>query len=496
MCGIVGMLAQSNNHVSPEIYESAIALQHRGQDSAGMATYNGQFHIKKGMGLVRDVFGQQDMMQLKGNMGIGFNRYTTTGSHSHFEEIQPFIVNAPYGLVFAFNGNIYNAYQLKMELQERDLRHINSDSDAEVLLNVFAYELSCTKRRHFFDAICQAVKGVHERVKGGYSVVMMIAGMGLVAFRDPHGIRPLVWGKRGGFKAHGRKEQSDHIFASENTMFEVLGFEFYRDVAHGEVVFVDLQSNVHTRIVLQKEFRPCIFEYVYFARPDAFLNGVSVHRARLRMGQNLARKIKREYPDLPIDIVIPAPETADSAALACAHELGVRFSKAIVQNKFIGRTFIMAGDKARMQANRYKLSVIDFEVNGKNVLVVDDSIVRGNVSRHIVQLMKKHGAKKVYFASASPPLRWPDLYGIDLPTRDEYIAYNRTVKEIRENIGADMLIYQDLEDLVEAVTRRGDLKFSRPHTAYFDGDYPTKDVGGKVLAKVEAYRKKQRSLSI
>ena len=486
MCGIAGIF--SNNQVATELYESLLALQHRGQDSAGISTYGCRFHLKKGMGLVRDVFKQESMQGLKGNIGIGQVRYPTVGGGT-LEDAQPFMVNSPYGIAMVHNGNIFNFPQLKEELFKENLRQVNSNCDVEAILNVFAHELTRFCHRDFFDSICKAVESVYLRAKGGYSVLAVIADKGLIAFRDPHGIRPLVWGQR------KTSFKTEHIFASENTMFEILDFDFYRDVEPGEVVFIDFNGKVHQRSVLKKEFRPCIFEYVYFARVDAFLNGVSVYRARLRMGQNLARKIKREYPNLPIDVVIPAPQSADTAGLACAHELGVRYTEGIVKNHFIGRTFIMPGQEIRQKANRYKLSVIDFEVRDKNVLVIDDSIVRGNVSRHIVKLMRAHGAKNVYFASAAPPLKYPDLYGIDLPTQDEYIAYNRTIEDIRKLIGADLLIYQDLEDLIEAVTRRGDLKFTRPHTAYFNGDYPTSDVDEHVLAEVERQRKEERAKS-
>lgn len=484
MCGIVGTI--SSQSVAAGIYESLICLQHRGQDSAGVATYGSQFHLVKGIGLVREVIREKHIQTLKGSAGIGQVRYPTVGGNA-VEEVQPFIVNEPYGIAMAHNGNLYNFWSLKKELFEKDLRYTNSNNDVEVILNVFSSALSNQHDGDFFDALCHAVQSVHDRCKGAYSVVALIAGKGLLAFRDPHGIRPLVWGQRAGGSVG-----KDHLFASENTSFQILGYEMVRDVEPGEAVFVSFDGAVQTRIVDQREFRPCIFEYVYFARPDAVLNGVSVQRARLRMGQNLAKKIRRVHAELPIDIVIPAPESANPAALACAHELGVRYSKGLVKNRFIGRTFIMPGQEMRMKANKYKLSVVPFEVKDKNVLVVDDSIVRGNVSRHIIQLMRDHGARHVYFASASPPLRYPDLYGIDLPTRQEYIAYNRSEDEIREYIGADVLIYQDLEDLVEAVTRKGDVKFTRPHTAYFNGDYPTDDVTPEVLAEVEERRKKER----
>lgn len=484
MCGIIGTIG--NNEVAIEIYEGLIALQHRGQESAGIATYNKQFHLHKGMGLVREVFKQHDIESLKGNMGLGLVRYSTIGS-STLEEVQPFIVNAPYGITMVHNGNLYNSWRLKEELFTQDLRFINSGNDAEVLLNLFANGLACSRADDFFEKLCDAVRHVYARARGGYSVIALIAGKGLVAFRDPFGIRPLVWGTR------TASLRDEHMFASENTMFQTLGYQYFRDVEHGQIVYVNMQGKVQSRLIQQQEFRPCIFEYVYFARADALLNGVSVYRARLRMGQNLAAKIKRTHPGLPIDIVIPAPSTAATAALSCAHELGVRYSEGIHKNQFIGRTFIMPGNPQRQKANQFKLSVIDFEVRNKNVLIVDDSIVRGNVSRHIVNLVRQHGAKQVYFASCAPPLRWPDLYGIDLPTREEYMAYNKSEEEIRKDIGADALIYQDLSDLIEAVTRKGDLKFTRPHVAYFNGEYPTEDVTEELLKEIEEQRRAERA---
>ena len=354
---------------------------------------------------------------------------------------------------------------------------------------MFAVSLENEIKRHadFFDALCASVASVFQRVRGGYSVVLCIAGKGLVAFRDPYGIRPLVWGQRPSGIAG-----VDHVFASEDTSFQILGYDLLRDVERGEVIWVRQDGSVQSRIVMQREFRPCIFEYVYFARPDAFLNNVSVYRARLRMGQNLARKIQRMHPSLSFDVVIPAPFSANTAALSCASVLGTRYSEGIYKNPFVGRTFIMPGTSQRQRANKYKLSVIEFEVKGKDVLVVDDSIVRGNVSRHIIEIIRRHGARSVSFASASPPLRFPDVYGIDLPTREELIAYNRSVEEVRSLIGADVLIYQDLDDLIEAVTRKGNLAFSKPHCAYFDGDYPTGDVTEELLSRIESARAQER----
>lgn len=495
MCGIAGII-NKNNEVATELYESLIALQHRGQDAAGMATYNQGFHSKKGLGFVREVFQQQDVESLKGTMGIGHVRYPTAGGIK-IEDAQPFLFEtdlfetAP-GLALAHNGNIFNALDLKREILDKRRHDINTNNDAAIILHILGLDLSqrssddpaSESGASFFDALCSAVEGIYKQAKGGYSVVALIANKGLIAFRDPHGVRPLVWGTRNG---------GDHIFASENSMFDQLKYEFNRDVEPGELVFVGLDGQVKSRVIMQKEFRPCVFEYVYFARPDATLNGVNVYRARKLMGENLAAKIKRVHPSLPIDVVVPAPDSASTAALAVAYNLEVKYSQALVKNMFIGRTFIMPGQKIRQQANHRKLSVIEQEVRGRNILVVDDSIVRGNVSRHIVNLLREHGAKAVYFASASPALRWPDLYGIDLPTREEYVAYNRTEEQIREFIGADVLIYQDLPDLVEAVMRDGNLKFKRMHTAYFDGDYATGDVDEKVLVGVEGFRKEQKS---
>jgi len=484
MCGIVGII--SNKKVAVEIYEGLMCLQHRGQDSAGIATYNNQFHQKKGLGLVRDIFHQQHMDNLDGNLGIGWLRYPTVGGKTTIEDTQPFVVNSPYGIAMVHNGNIFNFHQLKQELSKENLRHINSNNDVEVILNVFAHELSRFCHRDFFDSICLAVESVYKRVKGAYSVVAVIADKGIIAFRDPNGIRPLVWGQRKtSFKI-------EHIFTSENTMFRILNFEFYRNLEPGEVVFIDLNGEVKNKRIVKKEFTPCIFEYVYFARPDAVLDDVSVYRSRLRMGQNLAKKIKKDYPDLEIDAVIPAPESSTPAAMSLAKELGVKFTLGLIKNHFIGRTFIMPGQKVRKRANEFKLSPIEFEIRDKNILVVDDSIVRGNVSRHIVKLMRSSGAKKVYFASTSPALRWPCLYGIDLPTKEEYIANNLTEAEIAKSLDADLVIYQNLDDLVEAVVRKGDIKFKNPCAACFCGKYPTGDINEEVLAEIDSQRKTER----
>lgn len=479
MCGIVGII--SNNQVAPEIYDALLALQHRGQDACGICTFSGQFHLKKGLGLVRDIFREKDMMRLKGNVGIGHTSYVTVGGLS-YEDSQPFYVESPYGLTLAHNGNLYNSKELKKELMEKDLRHVNSNSDGEVLLNILGDGLRKGRRGNFVEVVFRAVANIHKRAKGAYSIVSFIGNQGLLAFRDPYGIKPLVMGKREkGF-------QPEYIFASENTMFNALGFEYVRDVEPGEAIFIDNKREVHSKIIKQKGYRPCIFEYVYFARPDAMLDQVSVYRSRLRMGQNLAKKIKKLHPDLEIDVVIPAPSTANTAALSCAHQLGVRYTEGLVKNQFVGRTFIMPGQEKRKKSVKQKLSPIGLEIKDKNVLIVDDSIVRGTTSQQIISLVRDFGAKKVYFAVTAPPLRWPCLYGIDMPTRGEFAANNLIEEEIRKSIGADVLVYQDLDDLIEAVTRKGDHKITRPCTACFNGEYPTCGVNEELLKKIEEER--------
>ena len=470
-----------NNDVAVDIYEGLVGLQHRGQDSCGIITYNKQFHLKKGLGLVRDVFDEKNMMRLQGNLGIGHTRYVTVGN-VNLEDAQPFKIEAPYGIALAHNGNLFNFHELKEELFKKDLRHINSNCDAEVILNILAEELSKNTNGDFVENLFKAVTGVHRRSKGAYSVVGIIAGKGMFAFRDPYGIKPLVMGERKG------SLQKEYIFASENTMFNALDFDYVRDVQPGEVVFVDEKREIHSKVIDQKGPTPCIFEYVYFARPDSMLDHISVYRARLRMGQNLAKKIKKEKPDLEIDVVIPAPSTANTAALSLAHEMGVRYTEGLYKNNFIGRTFIMPGQEKRKKSVKLKLSPIGLEIKDKNVLIVDDSIVRGNTSLQIVNLVRKYGAKNVYFAVTCPPLRFPCLYGIDMPSRKQFIAHDLDVEEIRKRINADYLVYQELDDLIEAVTRKGDHKIERPCCACFDSKYPTGDVTEEILQKAEEQR--------
>lgn len=466
-------------------------MQHRGQDAAGIVTYNKSFHIKKGLGLVRNIFREKDMLRLKGNIGIGHVRYPTAGV-GNIEEAQPFIVFSPFGIALSHNGNVFNAKELKQELLEKNFRYINSGSDAEVILNIIASYLEDTKNKNgiFFDKLCKAIEEVYKKCRGAYAITALIAGKGLVAFRDPVGIRPLVWGKR------NKSFRTEHLFASETVMFEMLDYKYHRNVKAGEVVFVDMQGKVFTKQLSCKEHRPCIFEYVYFARPDAFLNEVSVYRARLRMGQNLAKKIKKIYGEkLDIDVVIPAPSTANTAALSVSSELGIRYTEALIKNHFIGRTFIMPGQNIRKNSVRYKLSPIETEIRNKNILIVDDSIVRGNTSRQIVSMIRRYGAKKIYFASASPPLKFPCMSGIDMPNREGFIANKLDVKSVAKSIGVDELIYQDLEDLIEAVTRKGKLEFKRPCTGCFNRDYASCNITKEDLNKIEQTRREDAEIS-
>lgn len=489
MCGVVGILSQKP--VASELYESLIHLQHRGQDAAGIMTYNTRFHSKKGVGFVRDIFDEHNMQRLQGNVGIGHTRYPTAGGFS-MEEAQPFWTSVPYGIAMAHNGNVVNYNELVKELQEKHQRYVNSTSDTEVILQLFADALSYSttngQAKQFFDHICEAVENVFDSVSGSYSAVCMIIGKGMVAFRDPHGIRPLAMGKR-----HNPDGTTDYIFSSETTMFYVLGFELAGMVSPGEVIFVSQDGTAHKQILRQEQFTPCVFEYVYFSRPDTMMNDVSVYRARLRMGQNLANLWKEKYPELIPDIVIPAPATANTAALSFAHELGVRYSEGLYKNPFIGRTFIMPGQEERKRSVRYKLVPQETEIRNKTVLIVDDSIVRGNTSKQIVKMIYEFGAKKVYFVSTCPPVKLPCFYGVDMPTRSELIASNLTEKEIQNYMGVDILLYQRIEDLVEAVTRKGEHHIDRPCMACLDGWYVTGDVDEKKMVEMENKRVMERN---
>ncbi len=482
MCGIIGIVGK--NPVNQLLYDGLLVLQHRGQDAAGIVTSDGgTFYMHKNNGLVQDVFQTRHMRSLIGNVGIAHVRYPTAGSSSA-AEAQPFYVNSPFGIVLGHNGNLTNSEQLKQEMFRQDLRHINTTSDSEVLLNVLAHEIESTARSAALDVdmIFNAVAGVHRRVKGAYGVVAMIANYGLLAFRDPHGIRPLVIGRQETDKG------VEHIVASESVALDVLGFQLVRDVAPGEAIFIDMDGNFHSRQCAENpKLTPCIFEYVYLARPDSVIDGVSVYQTRLHMGESLAEKIHREWKDLHIDVVIPIPDTSRPSALQLANALNLTYREGFIKNRYIGRTFIMPGQALRKKSVRQKLNPIGMEFKGKNVLLVDDSIVRGTTSQRIVQMAREAGANKVFFASAAPPVRFPNVYGIDMPSRDELLATGRTDEEICKEIGADALIYQDLDALVK------DIQLSNPNLTQFDcscfdGKYVTGDITEAYLAAIEAAR--------
>ena len=481
MCGILGILAKGPANQS--LYDGLLVLQHRGQDAAGILTSDAnRIYLRKDNGFVRDVFQHHHMLALKGNMGIGHVRYPTAGCNSP-AEAQPFYVNSPFGLALAHNGNLTNAAQIKDELFREDLRHINTDSDSEILLNVFAHELQAVaKLRLTPDQLFRAVSAVHRRCRGAYAVTMLIAGVGILAFRDPHGIRPLVYGKRE--TDHG----TEYMFASESVALDVLGFERVRDVAPGEAMFVDVNGEFHSQQCAEKPVLvPCIFEFVYFARPDSMIDGIYVHKTRLRMGEKLASKVKRVWTDHDIDVVIPIPDTSRTAALQLAYQLDIPYREGFIKNRYIGRTFIMPGQAERKKSVRQKLNAIGVEFKGKNVLLVDDSIVRGTTSKQIIQMARDSGARKVYFASAAPPVRFPNVYGIDMPSVHELIGNGRTEDQIAAAIGADHLIYQDLKDLIEAA-HEGNPKIQKFDASCFDGQYITGDVSRDYLERIEQAR--------
>ena len=481
MCGIIGIVARSS--VNQMIYDGLTVLQHRGQDAAGIATYeDGRLYLRKSNGLVRDVFHTRHMANLRGRMGIGHVRYPTAGVASN-AEAQPFYVNSPYGITLAHNGNLTNAEKLKRELFEDDLRHINTQSDSEVLLNVFAHELqSFGKFRIDASDIFRAIARLHERCSGGYAAVVMITGVGIVAFRDPYGIRPIVFGER---ETAGGTE---YAVASESVAIDALGFNLTRDLAPGEVLFISKEGEVHTqRYASATHYAPCIFEHVYLARPDSIIDGISVHKARMRMGEALAEKIKREWPSQDIDVVIPIPDTARTAALELAHALNLKYREGFIKNRYIPRTFIMPGQAMRRKSVRQKLNAIGLEFEGKNVLLVDDSIVRGTTSTQIIEMAREAGARKVYFASAAPPVRYPNVYGIDMPTSEELIAHNRSDDEIGKSIGADGLIYQELDALVDCA-RRGNPDIAEFEQSCFSGEYITGDVNDVYLRRIGMQR--------
>src|SRR5690554_450000 len=481
MCGIVGIVGKRD--VNLQLYDALTILQHRGQDAAGIMTcHNGKLAQQKANGLVQDVFRTRHMQRLIGSIGIGHVRYPTAGS-SGPAMAQPFYVNSPYGIALAHNGNLTNADKLSEELFKTDLRHVNTDSDSEVLLNVFAHELQLQgKLQPTADDIFAAVSGVHKRVSGGYSVVSLIARYGLVAFRDPYGIRPLVYGKR------ESELGTEYMVASESVALNVLGFELIDDVAPGEAIYITDDGELFRRQCAENpSLNPCIFEHVYFARPDSIMDGISVYKARLRQGEKLAEKILRERPDHDIDVVIPIPDSSRVAGQALAQGLGVKFREGLVKNRYIGRTFIMPGQQQRKKSVRQKLNPIDLEFKGKVVLLVDDSIVRGTTCQQIIQMARDAGAAKVYFASAAPAIKFPNVYGIDMPTASELIAHGRTHDEVCQEIGADWLIYQDLDDLI-AASNEGNSRVKEFDCAVFTGEYVTGQVTQEYLEKLAAAR--------
>jgi amidophosphoribosyltransferase len=477
MCGFLGVL--NSESAVREIYDGLVAVQHRGQDAAGIVTYDGRFHVKKGEGLVRDIFSSENIERLKGGIGIGHVRYPTVGSGGG-EDAQPFIINYPYGVVMAHNGNVANYHDLKRELEVRESRHIDSGCDVEVMLNIFAGALGRTADDGFeIESFYRAVGEVFGRVSGSYSVVGMIAGQGLFAFRDPYGIKPMAFGRR---KSRG---QPSFAVASESVVLDLLGFEDIRTPRPGEALFIDLAGEVHTRQVAEPKAHPCLFEFVYFARPDSVLDGISVYHSRIRMGELLAKKIRQL--NLEIDVVVPVPDSARTGGQAIATALGLPFREGLVKNRYVGRTFIMPNDHLRKRSLGHKLNAIRSVFEGKKVLIVDDSIVRGHTSHWIVDLVRRNGAKKVYFASTAPPIRFPCVYGIDMQTRSEFIARNRTPEDVARLLGADQVIYQELDDLKTAVLT-GNPALREACAACFCGEYPTGDVTPEMLAEIEAER--------
>ncbi|MGI9223047.1 MAG: amidophosphoribosyltransferase [Woeseiaceae bacterium] len=481
MCGVVGIV--SSKPVNQAIYDALTVMQHRGQDAAGIVTWGKRgLQQRRSNGLVRDVFRHRHMLRLRGKVGIGHVRYPTAGG-SKSSEAQPFYVNSPYGICLAHNGNLTNHDELAELLVDEDRRHLSTDSDSEVLLNVFAHELHIRANGHPTpDQVFDSVEALHKRCKGGYAVVALIVGHGIVAFRDPNGIRPLVVGER------KTGDATDYIVASESVALDVLQFDRLRDLKPGETIYIENAGRLHSR-EHRGEVRhtPCIFEYVYFARPDSILDDISVYKARLRMGEQLAGKIVREFPDHDIDVVIPIPDTSRTAALQVAYHLGVKYREGFIKNRYIGRTFIMPGQAERAESVRRKLNAIDLEFRGKNVLLVDDSIVRGTTSKQIIKLAREAGARKVYFASAAPPVRYPNVYGIDMPAASELIANGRDVEEIEKLIGADRLMYQDLHGLIRSV-RHDNSDITEFDTSCFSGEYVAGDVTDEYLTKLELRR--------
>ncbi|HGH8117624.1 amidophosphoribosyltransferase [Vibrio cholerae] len=480
MCGIVGIVGTTP--VNQSIYDALTVLQHRGQDAAGICTIeSNRFRLRKANGLVRDVFEAKHMQRLQGNVGIGHVRYPTAGSSSA-SEAQPFYVNSPFGITLAHNGNLTNANQVRQKLFEKDRRHVNTTSDSEVLLNVLAHEIDTVKGNVTADDVFRAISNVHHTIRGAYAVAAMIIGHGMIAFRDPHGIRPLCLGKR---EVNG---QLEYMVASESVALDAVGFDFVRDVAPGEAIYATFDGELYTKQCADNPaLNPCIFEFVYFARPDSFIDKISVYSARVEMGKRLGERIKNDYSDLDIDVVIPIPETSCDIALQIAQAIDKPYRQGFVKNRYVGRTFIMPGQQQRKKSVRRKLNAIRSEFKDKNVLLVDDSIVRGTTSEQIIEMARDSGAKKVYIVSAAPEIRFPNVYGIDMPSANELIAHGRDNDAICKQIGADALIFQTLEDLVEAV-RCGNPDIVKFEASVFNGEYVTGDIDQQYLDFLESMR--------
>jgi len=483
MCGIVGVISQAP--VNQLIYDALLLLQHRGQDAAGIVTMQGtKCFMHKARGMVRDVFRTRNMRALPGSVGLGQVRYPTAGNAYSEEEAQPFYVNAPFGIVLVHNGNLINAAALKQELIDIDRRHINTQSDTEVLINILAHELEAAVRDRPLSpaAVFDAVRAVHRRLKGSYAVVSLIAGHGLLAFRDPYGIRPLSFGES------GSADSPEVMIASESVAIEGTGHKFTRDVAPGEAIFIDLQGRIHAQQCAEHPvLTPCMFEYVYLARPDSILDGVSVYQARLNLGETLAQRVISTIPPNAIDVVVPIPESSRPSAMQLAQRIGKPYREGFVKNRYVGRTFIMPGQGVRKKSVRQKLNAIGVEFRGRNVLLVDDSIVRGTTSKEIVQMAREAGARKVYMASAAPPVRFPNVYGIDMPTKEELIAHDRSTEEIRDFIGADALIYQDIAAMKRVVSTLNPA-LRGFEASCFDGVYITGDVSAADFDAMAAQR--------
>ena len=478
MCGVIGIIG--NEDVFKDLYQGLLAIQHRGQDAAGMITFDDRFHTKKGNGLVNDIFDADNAKRLTGPVGIGHTRYPTIGG-GRGEDAQPFFVNSPFGIIMAHSGNVVNYAEVKSALFKKHRRILNSDNDVEAILNIFAQELAAQDTLELQpEHIYQAVKGVFDQIKGSYAVVAYIAGQGMVAFRDPYGIKPLVYGKR-------RDGLIPSIaVASESVSLNIMNFDEIKNILPGQVLFIDSRRRLHTRRLVQRAHSPCLFEWVYFARPDSFIDDVNVYNCRIRLGRFLAEEIKKR--DLSIDVVVPIPDSARDAAIEIARSLDLPYREALVKNRYIGRTFIMPSEKSRRSSVRQKLNPIKSEFEGKNVLLVDDSIVRGNTSRSIIEMVRECGAKKVYFGSYSPPLRFPCVYGIDMQTHQEFIAADSTPEEVARKIGADLVIYQSLAALKKAV-HMGNKDLNTFCGACFDGNYPTGDISQADLGAIENERK-------